>query len=90
MKELGFPAYRFSVSWPRIQPLGTGAVNDKGLDFYKRLVDELLKAGIAPYLRITGFPQTLGRAAAARDAAGWFGSAAPSRARAVALTSGSR
>ncbi|WP_336206069.1 GH1 family beta-glucosidase [Nonomuraea sp. LPB2021202275-12-8] len=48
MSELGVDAYRFSISWPRVQPAGTGAVNPKGLDFYERLVDGLLAAGIAP------------------------------------------
>jgi beta-glucosidase len=48
MKQAGFNAYRFSLAWPRIIPAGTGAVNAKGLDFYDRLVDELLKAGIEP------------------------------------------
>ncbi|MFC1402309.1 MULTISPECIES: GH1 family beta-glucosidase [Streptacidiphilus] len=48
MKGLGLDAYRFSVSWPRILPTGSGAVNQAGLDFYDRLVDELLAAGIAP------------------------------------------
>jgi beta-galactosidase len=49
MKEAGLQAYRFSISWPRIFPEGTGPVCEKGLDFYDRLVDELLKAGITPY-----------------------------------------
>jgi beta-glucosidase len=48
MRELGLGAYRFSVSWPRVLPEGTGEVNERGLDFYDRLVDELLGAGIAP------------------------------------------
>ena len=48
MKGLGLDAYRFSVSWPRILPTGAGAVNKAGLDFYDRLVDELLAAGITP------------------------------------------
>ncbi|MEO8527859.1 MAG: family 1 glycosylhydrolase [Pseudolysinimonas sp.] len=48
MKELGVDAYRFSISWPRVQPLGTGAINPEGLAFYDRLVDELLDAGIRP------------------------------------------
>ncbi|HYK04322.1 MAG TPA: GH1 family beta-glucosidase [Thermoanaerobaculia bacterium] len=48
MKELGLTTYRFSVSWSRILPEGTGRVNQGGLDFYRRLVDELLAAGIAP------------------------------------------
>jgi beta-glucosidase len=49
MKELGAKAYRFSISWPRIFPDGAGAANPKGLDFYNRLVDELLANGIAPF-----------------------------------------
>ena len=49
MKALGAKTYRFSVSWPRVFPEGTGAPNPKGLDFYSRLVDELSANGIAPY-----------------------------------------
>src|SRR5690349_255170 len=49
MKSLGMMAYRFSLAWPRILPNGRGAVNQKGLDFYSRLVDGLLEAGIEPY-----------------------------------------
>ena len=52
MKEIGLKAYRFSVSWPRVLPEGTGSVNKKGLDFYDRLVDELLAQGIEPWLTI--------------------------------------
>ncbi len=48
MKELGLKSYRFSISWPRILPQGTGEVNQKGLDFYIALCDELLAAGIKP------------------------------------------
>ncbi|MEV0371917.1 GH1 family beta-glucosidase [Streptomyces sp. NPDC050636] len=48
LKELGVGAYRFSVSWPRVVPDGRGAVNAAGLDFYDRLVDELLAAGVEP------------------------------------------
>ncbi|CAM3462318.1 beta-glucosidase [Streptomyces albus] len=48
LRELGVDAYRFSVSWPRVQPLGTGPVNAAGLDFYDRLVDALCAAGIRP------------------------------------------
>ena len=49
MKNLGANAYRFSIAWPRIFPDGTGTANPKGLDFYSRLVDELLDAGIEPF-----------------------------------------
>ncbi len=52
MKSLGIPAYRFSVSWPRVIPSGTGSVNLKGLDFYNHLVDGLLASGIEPYLTL--------------------------------------
>lgn len=52
MKELGLQAYRFSISWPRVIPEGTGKVNEKGLDFYEHLVDELLKNDITPYITL--------------------------------------
>jgi beta-glucosidase len=52
MKRMRLQVYRFSVSWSRILPEGTGAVNAKGLAFYDRLVDELLAAGIAPWLTL--------------------------------------
>jgi beta-glucosidase len=48
MRELGIDSYRFSLSWPRIQPDGRGAINSQGLDFYDRLIDQLLAAGISP------------------------------------------
>lgn len=48
MRELGYGAYRFSIAWPRIFPQGRGFVNEKGLDFYNRLVDALLENGITP------------------------------------------
>ena len=48
MSGLGVGAYRFSIAWPRVQPDGVGAVNPAGLDYYDRLVDALLAAGIAP------------------------------------------
>ncbi|MBZ0089389.1 MAG: family 1 glycosylhydrolase, partial [Thermoanaerobaculia bacterium] len=48
MRELGLDAYRFSISWSRVLPEGRGAVNQRGLDFYRRLVDALRAAGIAP------------------------------------------
>ena len=49
MKQMGAKAYRFSIAWPRVFPQGTGTPNPKGLDFYHRLVDELLANGIEPY-----------------------------------------
>lgn len=49
MKALGVKAYRFSIAWPRVFPEGTGAPNPRGLDFYNRLIDELLANGIEPY-----------------------------------------
>jgi beta-glucosidase len=67
MKELGLGAYQFSIAWPRVLPEGTGAVNRPGLDFYDRLVDALLKAGIqpAPILHVWDLP------AALQDRGGW-------------------
>jgi beta-glucosidase len=67
MRQLGLNAYRFSVSWPRVQPGGRGPLNPAGLDFYRRLVDELLDAGIEPWLTLYHWdlPQDL------EDAGGW-------------------
>ena len=52
MKSLGLQAYRLSISWPRVIPEGTGATNAKGLDFYDRLIDALLAAGITPWVTL--------------------------------------
>lgn len=52
MKQIGLKAYRFSINWPRVMPDGVGAINTAGLDFYDRLVDELLAADIAPWLTL--------------------------------------
>lgn len=52
MKEMGLQAYRLSLSWPRILPDGTGQVNPAGLDFYDRLIDELLASEITPYVTL--------------------------------------
>jgi beta-glucosidase len=76
MKTLGIASYRFSISWPRVLPDGTGAVNDKGLDFYSRLVDELLQGGIAPMCTLFhwDYPQALYQRGGwlQRDSADWF------------------
>jgi beta-glucosidase len=52
MKSLSLQAYRFSIAWPRVMPQGTGPINEKGLAFYERLVDELLHAGIEPWVTL--------------------------------------
>jgi len=67
MRELGLDAYRFSIAWPRIQPGGRGPANARGLDFYERLVDALLEAGIEPWPTLFHWdlPQEL------EDAGGW-------------------
>lgn len=52
MKQLGLKAYRFSISWPRVIPNGTGEVNEAGVQFYSDLVDELLANGIEPYITL--------------------------------------
>ncbi|MCP4006781.1 MAG: beta-glucosidase [bacterium] len=67
MKQLNLNSYRFSLSWPRIQPQGQGAPNQKGLDFYSALVDELLGADIRPFVTLYHWdlPQAL------EDTGGW-------------------
>ncbi|HXH95645.1 MAG TPA: family 1 glycosylhydrolase, partial [Gaiellaceae bacterium] len=65
--ELGVTGFRFSIAWPRVMPEGRGRVNEAGLDFYDRLLDELLAAGIRPFptLYHWDLPQSL------EDAGGW-------------------
>lgn len=67
MQELGFQAYRFSVAWPRIFPGGAGQVNQKGLDFYRKLVEGLQKRNIKPLATLYHWdlPQML------QDQGGW-------------------
>ncbi|WP_328900277.1 MULTISPECIES: GH1 family beta-glucosidase [unclassified Streptomyces] len=67
MKQLGLKAYRFSISWSRVQPTGRGPAVQRGLDFYRKLVDELLEAGITPVATLYHWdlPQEL------EDAGGW-------------------
>jgi beta-glucosidase len=67
MKAINLQAYRFSIAWPRILPAGRGKVNQAGLDFYSRLVDGLLDAGITPWVTLYHWdlPQAL------QDEGGW-------------------
>ncbi len=67
LKSLGLNAYRFSVSWPRVQPGGSGPVNQKGLDYYRAVLDELAANGISPAVTLFHWdlPQEL------QDAGGW-------------------
>ena len=67
MRTLGIDAFRFSIAWPRVLPEGRGRINQAGLDFYDRLVDELLAAGIRPFATLYHWdlPQAL------EDAGGW-------------------
>jgi beta-glucosidase len=67
IRDLGFKAYRFSVSWPRVMPLGAGSINENGLAFYDQLTDELLEQGLDPYVTLYHWdlPQAL------EDKGGW-------------------
>ena len=67
MRAMNLNSYRFSISWPRLLPDGSGAVNAKGIDYYQRLVDALLTAGIRPFATLYHWdlPQTL------QDRGGW-------------------
>jgi len=77
MRDLGIQAYRFSISWSRVLPDGTGRVNHQGMDFYHRLVDELLRQGIEPYPTLFhwDYPQELYLQGGwlNRDSVEWFG-----------------
>ena len=67
MRAMNLNSYRFSLSWPRIQPAGSGAINPKGMDYYSRLVDALLEARVRPFVTLYHWdlPQAL------EDAGGW-------------------
>ncbi|HLS64444.1 MAG TPA: GH1 family beta-glucosidase [Ruania sp.] len=75
MADLGADAYRFSLSWTRLQPHGTGPLDTAGVDFYDRLLDELLGAGIAPFVTLTHWdlPAEYTRGWLDRDTASRFG-----------------
>ncbi len=72
MKHIGLNAYHFSLAWSRILPKGQGSINQPGIDFYSRLVDGLLEAGITPFVTLYHWelPQAL------QDAGGWANRAA--------------
>ncbi len=76
MSEIGLQAYRFSISWTRVLPEGTGPVNAKGLAFYDRLVDTLLENGVEPWVTLFhwDYPYALYLRGGwlNRDSAGWF------------------
>ncbi|MTJ81082.1 MAG: beta-glucosidase [Telmatospirillum sp.] len=76
MRSLGVGAYRFSLAWPRLLPRGRGRANEAGLDFYDRLIDGLLEAGIEPWATLYHWdlPQALDDLGGwtNRDCAGWF------------------
>jgi beta-glucosidase len=76
MRDLGLKAYRFSISWSRVFPDGTGRVNERGLDFYERLVDLLLASGIEPMATLYHWdlPAALDDRGGwqNRDVVGWF------------------
>ena len=71
LKNLGVTGYRFSIAWPRVFPDGTGQPNEKGLDYYQRVIDELLKNNIAPYVTLFHWdlPQALPGGWQSRDTA---------------------
>jgi beta-glucosidase len=88
MRELGLRAFLFSISWPRVIPDGTGTVNTKGLDFYSRLVDALLGAGIEPIVTLFHWDTPLALECRGgwrvRNMLGWFADYAEVVARALA------
>jgi len=75
LKDLGVKGYRMSIAWARIFPNGTGKPNDLGLDYYNRVIDELLKNGISPYITLFHWdlPQALTGGWQSRDTSKAFG-----------------
>jgi beta-glucosidase len=73
MKSLGIKAYRLSISWPRVMPGGAGDVSEAGLRFYDKLIDELLRAGITPYVTLFHWDYPL----ALYQRGGWLNADAP-------------
>ncbi len=67
LRAMNLNSYRFSISWPRLQPIGSGPANSKGIDYYNRLIDALLEARIRPFVTLYHWdlPQAL------EDAGGW-------------------
>lgn len=67
MKKLGLDGYRMSIAWTRVLPDGTGSINQKGIDFYKKLIDRILEAGITPWVTLYHWdlPQVI------QDKGGW-------------------
>ncbi len=86
MQRLGLGGYRFSISWPRVQPTGSGALNPKGLDFYDRLIDGLLERDIQPMATLFHWdlPQALD------DEGGWINRGIVDRFAEYAATLGER
>ncbi|KAA1428106.1 beta-glucosidase [Nocardioides antri] len=86
LKRLGAGGYRFSVAWPRVQPSGSGPVNHRGLDFYDRLVDDVLGAGVQPMVTLFHWdlPQAL------EDDGGWLNRATVERFAEYAAVVGER
>ena len=77
IREMGMRVHRFSLAWPRLLPGGTGTVNQKGLDFYHRVIDRILELGLEPWITLYHWdlPQGLEDKGGwtSRDMVGWFG-----------------
>lgn len=73
MQEIGLQSYRFSISWPRVLPMGIGSINQTGLDFYDKLVDCLMDAGICPLITLYHWDYPL----ALQNTGGWLNPSSP-------------